>query len=160
MVRPASIQDLSQILSVYDSAREFMRQNGNASQWAGGYPPEAMLRRDIAAQQLYVLEEDGGIHGVFALIEGADPTYSVIEGGSWLSDAPYASIHRVASDGRIKGVFTQCLEFAKGLHRHLRVDTHADNHIMQRLILKNGFERRGIIYVEDGSPRIAFEYLS
>lgn len=159
MVRPASSRELPCILSVYRSAREFMCQNGNASQWAGGYPPEALLRRDIAAGQLYVLEEGGEIHGVFALIEGDDPTYAVIEDGSWLSDAPYASIHRVASDGKLKGVFARFLEFSRGRHRHLRIDTHADNHIMQRLILKNGFERRGIIHVEDGSPRVAFEYL-
>ena len=28
---------------------------------------------------------------------------------------------------------------------------------MQHLIEKNGFQRCGIIYVEDGSPRIAYE---
>lgn len=159
MIRPASLQDLCSVLSVYRSAREFMCQNGNPSQWAGGYPAESLLRRDIEARQLYVLEENGGVHGVFALVEGADPSYAVIEDGSWLSDTPYAAIHRVASDGATKGVFVRCLEFAKARHRHLRIDTHADNRIMQRLILENGFDRRGIIYVEDGTPRIAFEYL-
>lgn len=29
--------------------------------------------------------------------------------------------------------------------------------IMQHLICKNGFQKCGIIYVEDGSPRIAYE---
>ena len=40
---------------------------------------------------------------------------------------------------------------------HLRADTHEDNKIMQKVILKNGFQETGIIYVEDGTPRIAFE---
>ena len=30
---------------------------------------------------------------------------------------------------------------------------------MQGAILKFGFEQRGIIYVEDGSPRLAYDWL-
>ena len=41
--------------------------------------------------------------------------------------------------------------------QHLRIDTHENNKVMQHLILKNGFEKCGIIYVDDGSPRVAFE---
>lgn len=37
------------------------------------------------------------------------------------------------------------------------IDTHEDNEVMQHLILKNGFEKRGIIYTDDGSPRFAYE---
>ena len=40
---------------------------------------------------------------------------------------------------------------------HLRIDTHADNHVMQRCILREGFSRCGVIYVADGSARVAFE---
>ena len=29
--------------------------------------------------------------------------------------------------------------------------------IMQKVLLKNGFQETGIIYVEDGTPRIAYE---
>ena len=32
-----------------------------------------------------------------------------------------------------------------------------DNKIMQKVLLKNGFQETGIIYVEDGTPRIAYE---
>lgn len=47
--------------------------------------------------------------------------------------------------------------FQKKKIGHLRIDTHADNHIMQHLILKNGFEQCGIIHIADGSERIAYE---
>ncbi len=40
---------------------------------------------------------------------------------------------------------------------NFRIDTHNDNKIMQHVIEKNGFIRCGIIYVKDGSPRIAYE---
>jgi RimJ/RimL family protein N-acetyltransferase len=40
---------------------------------------------------------------------------------------------------------------------NIRIDTHRDNAIMQHLLEKNGFVKCGIIYVEDGSPRIAYQ---
>ena len=86
-----------------------------------------------------------------------DPTYLQIDDGSWLSDAPYGTIHQVASDGTIHGFFSQIVDYCWAQIPHLRVDTHADNQIMQHLIQKNRFERRGIIYVLNHSPRIAFE---
>ncbi len=41
---------------------------------------------------------------------------------------------------------------------HLRIDTHEDNVVMQKMLEKNGFEKCGIIYVyEDHYPRLAYE---
>ena len=37
---------------------------------------------------------------------------------------------------------------------------HADNKIMQHLLEKNGFARCGIIHVEDGTSRVAYQKLS
>lgn len=40
----------------------------------------------------------------------------------------------------------------------LRIDTHPDNQVMKRLLIKLGFTRCGIIHVaQDNIPRIAFE---
>ena len=58
MIRPATNEDLPRLLQIYDCARAYMRSTGNPTQWAGGYPKEETLREDIAAGQLYVLEED------------------------------------------------------------------------------------------------------
>ena len=44
-------------------------------------------------------------------------------------------------------------------HR-LRADTHADNLTMQRCLEREGFVRCGTIYVEDGTPRVAFERIT
>ena len=40
---------------------------------------------------------------------------------------------------------------------NIRVDTHADNKTMQRLIEKNGFTKCGTIYVKNGTARIAYQ---
>ena len=83
----------------------------------------------------------------------------MVEGGSWKSDRPYGTIHRIASDGSKRAVFKECIEYARETYNHLRVDTHEDNGPMQKVILENGFTYQGIIYIEDGTPRLAYEWI-
>jgi hypothetical protein len=149
------MDDLGRILEIYACAREFMTQTGNPSQWGNGYPPSDMLKADIFEGNLYVVEEEA-IKGVFAYFTEPDPTYSYIEDGAWLEDSPYGTIHRVAGDGS-GGVFSAVLRFAESHNSHVRIDTHHDNKIMQHVLEKNGFQKCGIIYLEDGDPRIAYE---
>ena len=174
-VRKAVIDDLPQIMEIFDHARKFMKQTGNPTQWGDNYPPEEVVIDDIAVKgHMYVVvggagtsaggtgetgaeSADGHIHGVFALIPGRDPTYDIIEDGAWLSDEEYSTIHRVAGDGRVNGVFEAALRFSLAQTPHIRIDTHEDNAVMRHLIEKNGFQRTGMIYCRDGSPRIAYE---
>ena len=158
MIRKAKMQDLSEIWKVYREAQEFMRATGNPNQWGDFYPTVAILTEDIEKERLYVAERDGSICGVFFFDFGPDPYYAVIDDGAWISDAPYGVIHRVAAKTGEKGVFKECLDFCLDRSKHLRIDTHEDNKVMQYVLEKNGFERCGIVYVhERRSPRIAYE---
>ena len=159
MIRLATQNDLFQLMSVYKAARQFMRESGNPNQWPEGHPSEAMLCADIEAGHLYVEEVDEEVHAAFAFILGEDPTYGYIEAGKWLSDHPYGTIHRLASDGTTSGFFTRCVAYCSAVCSHLRVDTHHDNRVMQHLAEKEGFVRCGVIYLANGSPRIAYEKL-
>jgi hypothetical protein len=159
MIRPALMADMPAILAVYEAARATMRARGNPTQWGSTYPERALLEQDIQGGWLYVLQEAGGIHGAFVLIAGEDPTYRHIHNGTWRDDSPYAAIHRVAGDGAVRGVFAQCLAFCQARADHLRIDTHQDNLAMQHLVLKHGFTYCGIIYTDDGSPRLAYEWV-
>lgn len=149
--------DLPRILEIYDIAKAYMRANGNPNQWNGVYPDPETLRTDIEKQRLYVYKRDGRIHGVFMLLLEEEPTYAYIEDGSWREEAPYGTIHRLAGDGEVKGLFAKCVAFCEKKVPYLRADTHFDNHTMQHLLEKNGFERRGIIYLKNGDPRIAYQ---
>lgn len=153
----AKKEDISRIMEIIAAARKFMRSTGNMHQWPGDYPPKDLLLDDIEKQHLYAIEDESGIHAVFALIFGDDPTYSYIEDGAWLSDDEYATIHRIASDGTFHKVFETAADFAWKKIKHLRVDTHEDNTVMQHVVEKCGFQRCGIIFLENGEPRIAFE---
>ncbi len=155
-IRKTTLEDLEQIMQIYAGAREFMAQTGNPLQWGDGYPKEELLRSDIAAGISYVAEQDGEIETVFVYFFGDDPTYQVIENGSWKNEEPYGVIHRIASRGRIKGSGSACLQWGFAQCGNLRIDTHDDNKVMQHVLEKNGFEKCGRIYLENGDPRIAY----
>lgn len=160
MLRKAQRGDLPAIRKVYRAAKAYMVASGNPTQWEEGYP-DCVLERDLEKAQLYVLCDGAGIiRAAFVFALGEDPTYALIENGNWTSSAPYGTIHRIGSDGRLKGVFSQCLEFCKGLSPYIRADTHADNRTMQHLLEKHGFTYCGIIYTDDGTPRLAYDYLA
>lgn len=59
-----------------------MAEHGNPTQWGNTRPTEADISARIARNELFVLEDSDGIHGVFAFILGEDPTYHVIENGN------------------------------------------------------------------------------
>ena len=161
MVRKAQQEDITVIGKVFRAAKAYMVANGNTTQWAGAYPDESDAQRDLNQDQLYVVcDEDGAVHGTFAFVIGEEPTYAAIENGTWRSDAPYGTIHRLAGDGAMKGIFAQCLAYCQSLMGHIRSDTHADNHTLQHLLTKGGFVHRGTIYVADGTPRMAYDFLA
>lgn len=153
----AKMQDMPRILEIYAYARNFMRENGNPTQWEDLESIRKNLVTDIEHENLYLIKDVENIHGAFAFIIGDDHTYAKIEQGQWLSDKEYGTIHRVASDGTLHGLMGIIVEFCNGKITHLRIDTHEDNKIMQHLIMKNGFKKCGIIHISDGSPRLAYE---
>ena len=152
--------DLPEIRKVYAYARELMKQNGNPTQWGDKFPPEEKILWDIENGTCYAVVDDNGvICGVFAFIIGPDPTYAVIEDGKWLNDTDeYGTIHRIATNGKVHGVFDACIDYCQSQIGNLRIDTHQNNKAMLHLITSRGFQRCGIIYTsDDGTPRIAFQ---
>jgi len=161
-IRKSTLADIGRMNEIYVRARAFMAETGNPRQWGPrNWPPEELLRKDIAAGKSYVCEsDDGRVIGTFFYNYGeeVEPTYNKIDDGGWHYDGPYGVVHRIAVDGTVKGTGMYCLTWAFEQCGHLRIDTHGDNRVMQNLLSKLGFEKCGIIYVyEDHDPRIAFE---
>ncbi len=160
MIRTAGREDLPELLRVYATARAFMAAHGNPTQWGDGYPFSDILEEDIDRRQLYVVcSADGAIHGAFAFILGEDPSYAHID-GAWRNRRPYGTIHRIAGDGEINGVFAQCLDFCAGICPNIRADTHANNKPMRHLLEKNGFSYCGMVNLdlhEGDTVRLAYQ---
>ena len=165
-LRKTEYGDIPAVMKMIRQAQGYMKEQG-IDQWQNGYPNEAAIADDIAHDYSYVMEENGKIIGTLAVIFDGERTYDKIYDGEWkTTEEPYAAIHRVAVDAECKGqgiagamideVVKMCRE--RGI-RSIKNDTHRDNKSMQRMQAKNGFEYCGIIYLEDGAERIAFEKL-
>lgn len=151
--------DLDKLLKIYREAREFMKNSGNKTQWGDNKPSKETLERDIENKNLYKVVDFDEIVGAFALIYGEDKTYLEID-GKWLNDEPYATLHRVVSSGKARGIMSEIIKFSEEKYENLRIDTHKNNHKMLDKIRENGFAYCGVIKIDDGSPREAFQKIS
>ena len=153
----ATSAQMDEILDIFASARQFMRESGNLEQWSGGYPSREVLEEDLSQERLYLCVEGEELLGVFCYFEGEDPTYLQIFDGAWKNDLPYGVMHRVAVAKRGRGVASFCFDHCYARCKNLKIDTHKDNIPMQRALERNGFTRCGIIHLANGDPRIAYQ---
>jgi len=156
VVRHSTYDDLNDIENIFVYARQVMKDIGNASQWGDDRPDIQLVINDIENNSSYVVLDGDEIVGTFACIHGIEPTYLDID-GSWLDDDSYVTIHRIASNGKSNGVFDCAIDFASKFNKDIRIDTHKNNSIMLHLINKSGFIRCGVIVVDDGTKREAFQ---
>lgn len=156
-IRKTRIEELDEVMKIYDIGRELMRKTGNFGQWIDGYPSRELVTQDINEGNSFVCTEDDEILGVFYYIQGDEPTYQKIYQGEWLNDYPYGVIHRIASSGKKKGIGKFCIDWCLERCPNLKIDTHKDNVIMHDMLQKNGLTKCGIIYVNDGSERVAYQ---
>lgn len=152
-IRLANTLDTDRIFEIYEYARAYMKAHGNPNQWGDDRPKKSLTKDDIKNQRCYVMEDDGNIFACFVFTIGFEKEYEV----RFPSKSEYGVIHRVASDGSKRGIVERIVDFAKEKVNFLRIDTHEDNKTMQNCIERQNFKRLGIIYLEDGSPRILYE---
>lgn len=156
-IRLTKPEELDEVMGIYARARDFMRQQGNPTQWGSTEPKRERVALDIEEGHSFVCCEGEELLGVFSFEADADdPTYHEIWDGSWPESDSYGVLHRIAVGTPGRGVAGFCLDWCWARCRQLRADTHADNLPMQRAMLKNGFERCGMIKTYDGTDRLAF----
>ena len=110
-IRKSTREDIKQIMAIFTTAKEYMAAHGNKTQWGDGYPGEEILKTDIDAGNSYVIVNNGMIVGTFSFIIGEEPTYQVIKNGKWTDGRLYGTIHRLASNGIVKGIARACFEY-------------------------------------------------
>ena len=186
IIRPAYREDLAGIMEVLEAARGIMRASGNMDQWTGGYPSEELILSDIAQGYGFVVLADdisaattsgaiaptttalttpaspsaATLSAYFAFVPSPEPTYAEIFGGKWLDDSlPYHAVHRLGSLPLVHGVFRAVMDWCFCMDSNIRIDTHRDNHIMRHCIERYGFSYCGIIYLESGDERLAYQRL-
>lgn len=158
-IRKSTLADIPRMMDIFATARSFMAATGNPHQWSVTYPSVELLTADIQSGDSFVcLNDEGRVVATFVLRGGSDPTYAVIRNGSWPHSRPYGTIHRIASSGEERGIFTRVMAYALQHYATLRIDTHPDNRVMRHALSAAGFEYCGIINCWNGDERLAFQY--
>lgn len=160
-IRHTNMSDLPIVMDFIHQAQNYFKEHG-IDQWQDGYPNNESILLDIEKNHSYVLEDHGIIASMYFAIED-DPCYKEID-GQWLTHTAYAIIHRIVVSEKHKGknIASYLLQYAIDQCTHkniqsIRIDTHQDNLSMQKFLSKHGFEYCGIITLESGAKRLAFE---
>ena len=164
---PSTLENIPAIMAIVKDAQNFLA-NLKIDQWQDGYPDVSQITLDISNNDSYViLNEINDVMGTTVFTTKIEPTYQSIE-GSWITndDSTYGVIHRLAVGdpyrklGLAKFVFDECENQLRAMDiKSMRIDTHRENKGMQRLLKVRGYEYCGVIYLESGAERLAFEKL-
>ncbi len=156
-------KDVNSIIDIIQGAQSYLKAQG-VDQWQNNYPNIETINNDIDNNHGYVLVEDNIIVGTVAVIFANDKTYHSIYNGKWITDGQYAVIHRIAINPDYHGIGlgTEIIKEVERMCKNkgissIKIDTHKDNISMQSLLNKNQFSYCGIIYLENGNDRMAFE---
>lgn len=142
-------------------AKDYQKSLG-FTQWHSGYPTKKTIIDDIAQGIGYVFLDGQRVLGYCCIIIGEEPAYRQIE-GDWKTDRPYAVIHRMAfsKNARGKGLSKQAMNLIKefclsnGVYA-IRVDTHKQNIVMQRVLNREGFKFCGHVWFD--GIKLAYEW--
>lgn len=155
--REALPRDIDELEALFTDAKGFMRKTGNQNQWLNDGPTRASILSDISEGASFVLVDGEEIVASFYFRIGNDSTYEHIYNGKWLSDEPYAVIHRIAVKYHSRGLAALCFSECYRRFSNLKIDTHKDNIPMQKSLLRSGFVYCGNIYLDSGEERLAFQ---
>ena len=159
--RPAMPEDVPAIMTLVEAAVRRLAAMG-VDQWQDGYPNRGRIAQDVAEGIGYVIEEADRVVAYGAVIFTGEDAYRAIDGGWLTEEENYVVVHHmcVAEEVVCQG-YGRCFmeaaeQLSRGRVRSFRVDTHADNRVMQSLLPRLGFTRCGTIRI-DGRPFEAFE---
>ncbi|WP_228236533.1 GNAT family N-acetyltransferase [Allomuricauda sp. M10] len=149
MIRRAKISEIPDILSITRLCALKMEQNG-IFQWNEHYPSEAAFLKDIARDELYVIEE-GSILGTIVVSTFMDEEYIPIQ---WLTTSGNSTyIHRLSvhPEHQGKGLAQKLMDFAEAYSKEnqfvsVRLDTFSQNHRNQRFYEQRGYQKLGDIF--------------
>lgn len=160
-LRKATLADLFDINEIILAAIRKRKEEGS-DQWQNGYPNKFTIEADIQKNVGWVLCQNQEIVAYMALIFDEEVAYHSIE-GQWLSNQPYACIHRLAVKQKegLKGVATYFMKEIEHIcHskeiQSIKLDTHEDNSAMLYLLKKLGYHYCGKVTYKD-YKREAFE---
>lgn len=150
MIRRAIPSDIDAIHQLTQACAQAMIAK-NIYQWNEHYPTRSRFEKDIALQELYVLEEEELIKGIVVVTEIMDEEYIPIE---WMTEnTNNLYIHRLAVHPSYwgRGYAQQLMHWAEAYaqdkgYQSVRLDTFSQNKRNQQFYETRGYQKLGDIY--------------
>ena len=164
-LRLSTDTDVPTLMEIIKDAQNYLASL-KIDQWQDGYPDENQIELDIKNGDSYiVLNDDNETIGTTVFTTKPESTYQKID-GNWITseDNEYGVIHRLAVGnkyrklGLAKFVFNECEQRLIDINiTSMRIDTHRDNKGMQYMLKKRDYVYCGVITLDSGDERLAFE---
>ena len=145
MIRKGNHTDINRVLKITKACTELMIKN-NVFQWNDFYPNENAFEKDVAREELYVMEADSELIGCVTISTLMDDEYIHV---SWLAPSKKnLYIHRLAVHPKHqgKGYAQQLMAFAETYaisneFNSIRLDTFSKNLRNQKFYELRGYKR-------------------
>lgn len=150
MIRRAKISEIPDILTITQACAKKMQEDG-IFQWNEHYPSKEAFIKDIAREELFVIEENNTVQGTIVISALMDKEYKTIQ---WLTPSGNnAYIHRLSVHPNLqgKGLAQQMMDFAENYSKEkkfvsVRLDTFSQNKRNQRFYEQRGYQKLGDIF--------------
>ncbi|MGP1908373.1 GNAT family N-acetyltransferase [Metabacillus sp. JX24] len=150
-IRLANIQDLKQLLHVYNQVTADLHEKG-INQWEYPWCAEKLLNK-IKNHEMYVLVDDSVLIGAFCIEE-----INQLSGLAIDSASVYLSQIAILPENQRKGIGLYITEFAcsyaMSVKKKIYLDCWAGNEKLKNFYLKAGFDYQGDLPEEDYSISI------
>lgn len=141
----------------YTSAQTFTHVDNSITEWPNDFPSQEEIIQNIKDNNCYIINDSSERLAVFmSSIEPYAPYASIV--GEWHSCAEYRTVRCLAGfTGR--GIAQEIFYFASQESDYLRSDSHVDNLPMRHALEVFGFKECGTFTADDGSTRIAYDWI-
>lgn len=153
MIRKATANDINNIVKIYDDIIEKEEKEILCIGWKKGvYPIEDTARKALEREDLYVIEEDGGIVASAIINQIQVLEYKDCNWEFPGSDDEIMVLHTLVVDpneskkgyGKLFVEFYEDFADKKGI-KYLRMDTNEKNKVARRFYKKLGYTEAGIV---------------
>ncbi|MFV0504113.1 MAG: GNAT family N-acetyltransferase [Lachnospirales bacterium] len=151
MIRKANMNDLEEIILLYEEVTDYLERNINYSNWKKyEYPNADTARSALREDTLYVYDKNG-IIGSSVINQYQPPAYNDVK-WTFIPADKVGVIHTLLVSPKYahKGIGEELIKYAENLARknnllYMRLDTYEENIPAQKLYCKLGYAYCGKI---------------
>ena len=156
-IQLAEIEHLDFVSQAYEITRKVMSEYAMEADWPDDYFSDILAVADIEQSNCYIVFRGDTPSAAFTLKRGTDET-NPNKGIHWRSKMDHYIIQHI-SPANEEAVAQPIFDYAATRANYLRCLTHERNNLLRHALEVFGFKDCGTFEAEDGSTRIAYDWI-